>query len=588
MAKSRTAKAAKLSLNSVDASAKDLYLRLLKYAKRRWAIFTIGVLALVVLSATNTGFLAAIKLVTDEGFVNQDSTKLSLLPLLLFGLLLIRALSGFISNFAMRWVGRRVVEDLRLDAFQRLMTLPVRFYDANSAGIVTSKITFDTEQMSKAATSVAVTAVRDTLTILGMVGYMLYLDWRLTMIFGVMAPLMAWYLKKMTPKLRSSGKHVQNTMGQMTQVVEEAVSGQRMVKIFGGEEYEYQRFAQAAGRNRHMQIRLARISCLNSMVIELLAAASLALVVYYAVGRFTAGEFAAFIGALLMLISPIKSLTSLNEDLQVGLAAAHSVFTLIDTIPEDDDGEQEIERAQGEVELRNIVLRYENARRPALNDLSLVVKPGEKVALVGRSGGGKTTLINLLPRFYEWQQGQVLIDGVDTHTMKLKSLRKQFALVSQDVILFNDTVFNNIAYGAFGKVSEEQVIAAAEAAHAWGFIQQLSNGLYSEIGDRGVRLSGGQRQRLAIARAILKDAPILLLDEATSALDTESEQYVQAALDSLMHNRTTIVIAHRLSTIENADRILVMEQGSIVESGSHEALLQLNGSYAKLYQKQFH
>lgn len=585
---SSKSKATKISTTPADVSAKTLYLRLLKYAKRHWIVFSISILALAVFSATNTGFLATIKMVTDEGFVNKDSNKLSLLPLMLVGLLSIRAFAGFISSFAMRWVGRKVVEDLRLDAFRRLMTLPVSFFDAHSAGIVTSKVTYDTEQMSKAATSVAVTAVRDTLTIVGMVGYMLYLDWRLTMIFAVMAPLMAWYLKRMTPKLRSSGKHVQQTMGDMTQVVEESVSGQRMVKIFGGAEYEFQRFAKAAGKNRQMQVRLGRISGINSMVIELLAAFALGLVVFYAVGRFTAGEFAAFIGALLMLIAPIKSLTSLNEDLQVGLAASHSVFSLIDTIPEADEGNKELGRAKGAIELRGVTLRYENAKRPALNNVNLEIKPGEKIALVGRSGGGKTTLVNLLPRFYELQQGLVLIDGLDIRSMTLKSLRAQFALVSQDVILFNDTVFNNIAYGTLRDVDEAQVIAAAKAAHAWEFIQQLPEGLQSEVGDRGVRLSGGQRQRLAIARAILKDAPILLLDEATSALDTESEQHVQAALDELMRNRTTIVIAHRLSTIENADRILVMEQGEIIESGSHEELLRLNGSYAKLYKKQFH
>lgn len=588
MSKSKTAKAVQSALPVAEASAKTLYLRLLRYAKRHWIVFGISILGLAVLAATNTGFLATIKMVTDEGFVSRDSSTLNLLPLLLFGLLAVRAFAGFVATFAMRWVGRRVVEQLRLDAFRRLMTLPVSFFDAQSAGSITSRITFDTEQMSKAATSVAVSAVRDTLTIIGMVGYMVYLDWRLTMIFAVMAPLMAWYLNKMTPKLRSSGKFVQQTMGDMTQVVEEAVSGQRMVKIFGGEDYEYQRFADAAGKNRRMQIRLGRISGINSMVIEILAALALGLVVYYAVGRFSAGEFAAFIGALLMLIAPIKSLTALNEDLQVGLAASHSVFSLLDTVAETDEGDRVVDRVRGEIELRGVTLRYENAKRAALSNINLLIQPGEKVALVGRSGGGKTSLVNLLPRFYELQQGLVLIDGLDIRAMTLKSLRQQFALVSQDVILFNDTVFNNIAYGALREVDEAQVITAAKAAHAWDFIQQLPGGLQSEIGDRGVRLSGGQRQRLAIARAILKDAPILLLDEATSALDTESEQHVQAALDALMRNRTTIVIAHRLSTIENADRILVMEQGEIIESGSHQALMLQNGSYAKLYQKQFH
>lgn len=569
------------------ASVKLLYLRLLKYAWRYKAVFASSIVAMVVLSATNTGFLATIKHVTDDGFVKHNPGQVSLLPYMLFGLLFVRALSGLIANFAMRWVSRRVVENLRMDAFKSLMLLPVSFFDATSVGVVTSKLTYDAEQMAKASTNAAVSLVRDSLTILGMVAYMLYLDWRLTLIFIVMAPFMALYLQRMTPKVRAAGKFVQQSVGDMTKVSEEALSGQRMVKIFAGADYENQRFAKVLGQNRHMQIRLARISGLSSFVVEVLAALSLGLVVYYSVGKFSAGEFAAFIGALLMIIAPIKSLTNLNEDLQVGLAAAQSVFGLIDAAPQLDEGNKEIKRSAGEIEFRGVSLRYENAKRPALNNVSFIVKPGEKIALVGRSGGGKTTLVNLLPRFYELQQGLVLLDGVDVRSLTLRNLRHQFALVSQDVILFNDTVFNNIAYGLLRNSTEAEVIAAAKAAHAWEFIEHLPNGLQNEIGDRGVRLSGGQRQRLAIARAILKDAPILLLDEATSALDTESEQHVQAALDTLMQNRTSIVIAHRLSTIENADRIMVMEQGEIVECGTHDTLIELDGHYAKLYRKEF-
>jgi subfamily B ATP-binding cassette protein MsbA len=565
-----------------------LYLRMLKYALKYWKVFAFSIVALVVFSATNTGFLATIKLVTDAGFVKHDQQLVQLLPLMLFGLLALRAFAGFASSFAMKWVARRVVEDLRLEAFAKLMSLSVSFFDANSAGMITSKLTYDTEQMASAATNAAVSLVRDSLTILGMLAYMLYLDWRLTMIFVVTAPVMAVYLKKMTPKLREAGKTVQSSMGGMTQVAEEGCSGQRMVKIFNGAEYEQKRFALVVAQNRHMQIRLTRISGINSMVIEMLAALSLGAVVYYSVGKFTAGEFAAFIGALMMLIPPIKSLTKMNEVVQLGVAAAQSVFGLIDTESESDKGTQVMARSKGEIEFRGVSLMYETAKKNALNALSFTIKPGEKLALIGRSGGGKSSMVNLIPRFYEHQQGQVLLDGVDTRDLTLSSLRDQFALVSQEVVLFNDTVFNNIAYGALRGVSEAQVIEAAKAAHAWEFIQQLPDGLYSEIGDRGVRLSGGQRQRLAIARAILKDAPILLLDEATSALDTESERHVQAALDQLMKNRTSIVIAHRLSTIENADRILVMEHGEIIESGTHAELLAQGGHYAKLYQKQFH
>ena len=587
MSKTKSEQVVQNTLAVNATTSKALYLRLFSYAWKYKAVFLGGILALIFLSATNTAFLATIKQVTDEGFVKQSADKVGYLPFMLFGLLAMRALSGFISGFSMRWIARRVVADLRIDAFRQLMRLPVSYFDEQSAGIVISKLTYDVEQMANAATKSSLTLVRDSLTALGIIGYMLYLDWRLTMIFVLIAPVMTFYLKAMTPQLRNAGKEVQSSIGEMTKVAEEAVSGQRIVKIFGAQAYENERFAKVVAKNRYMQIRLARLSSLNSMVVELLAAVSLGLVVYYAVGKFSAGEFAAFVGALLMLIAPIKNLTAMNEDVQVALAAAQSVFGVIDTKPELDEGGKVCTRSKGEIEFRQVSLTYSNAKRHALKNVSFTIRPGEKLALVGRSGGGKTTLVNLLPRFYELQQGQVLLDGVDMKSLSLADLRQQFSLVSQDVILFNDTVFNNIAYGVLRNATEDEVISAAKAAHAWGFIQQLPHGLQNEIGDRGVRLSGGQRQRIAIARAILKNAPILLLDEATSALDTESEQHVQAALDGLMQNRTSIVIAHRLSTIENADRIMVMEQGEIVESGTHDGLIKQGGHYAKLYQKQF-
>ncbi len=569
------------------ANTKVLYLRLFRYAWAYKTFFLITILSTAILAASNTGFLALIKQVTDEGFVKKSADSAMLFPLMLFVLMSLRGVAGFVSMYSMRVVARRIVAKLRSEAFGRLMQLPVSYFDASTTGVLVSKLTYDAERLASVCTRSALNVFRDILTVIGLLAYMLYLDWRLTLVFAIVTPFMALYLRKMTPKLHANAKKVQLGIGEMTKTAEEAIAGQRIVKIFGAQAYENERFSAVVDKNRELELRSGRIAGLNSLVVEVLAAFALALVVYYALGRFTVGEFAAFVGALLMLISPIKHITAATEDFQIGLAAAQSVFEVIDSSAELSEGEKVLPRARGEIEFRNVSLRYEVAKESALNNLSFTIEPGEKVALVGRSGGGKTTLVNLLPRFYELQQGIVLLDGVDIRSLELKNLRSQFSLVSQDIILFNDTIFNNIAYGVLRNASEADVIEAAKAAHAWEFIQQLPDGLQNEIGDRGVRLSGGQRQRIAIARAILKNAPILLLDEATSALDTESEQHVQAALDTLMQNRTTIVIAHRLSTIENADRILVMDKGEIVESGSHQALIKNNGYYTKLYQKEF-
>ena len=569
------------------ADFKKIYSRIFKYAlKYKW-ILSLSIFSLIILALTNTGFLALIKKITDEGFVEQAADPSIFLPLALVILMTIRALSGFISGYSMRWVSRKIVEDLRFDAFRRLMLLPVTYFDSRAAGNIVSKITYETEQLSFIATKVALESIRESLTILGIVGYMLYLDWLLTIIFTLMAPLMAFYLKLVSPKLRKAGKEVQSTMGDMTSASEQAISGQRIVKIFESSFFEFKKFSEIVIRNRKMQTKLAQLSGANSFVIEVLASISLALVVYYSVGKFTPGEFAAFVGALLMLISPIKKLTAINEQIQIGIAAAVSIFSVMDETKEVDTGKKIFKKITGHIEFKKVSFSYEKIKKPILKDINLVIKPGEKIALVGKSGGGKTSLINLIPRFYELDSGSIFIDKTNITQIKLNDLRHHLSLVSQDTILFNDTIHNNIAYGKLNKIDFKKVKNAAKAANAIEFIEKLPDGFNHQIGDRGVRLSGGQKQRIAIARAILKDAPILLLDEATSALDSESEKLVQQALDNLMHGRTSIVIAHRLSTVMNADRIAVIDNGKIIEVGTHQSLLKSKKHYFRLYKKGF-
>ena len=572
---------------SQQPSFKVIYLRLLKYALKYKLILSLSIVSLFILALTNTGFLALIKKITDEGLVEKSADASILLPIAIVLLMSLRGLAGFISSYSMRWVSRKIVEDLRFDSFKRIMALPVKFFDNNAAGNIVSKLTHETEQLSTIVTKVALDAIRDILTVIGIVGYMLYLDWFLTLIFAVMAPIMGLYLKKVSPRLRQAGSEVQESMGDMTRISEEAIASQRIVKIFGTAFFELKRFTNITIRNRKMHTKLAKMSGINSLVIEVMSAIALASVVFYSISHFTAGEFAAFVGALLMLISPIKKITAINEQIQVGYAAAISIFSVMDEPEEKNAGKKVLNKIKGEIHFNNVTFSYPGERNPAINKISFSTKPGEKIALVGKSGGGKTTLINLIPRLYEITEGEIQIDSININDCKLLSLREKIALVSQDTILFNDTVFNNIAYGAKGKSSIEAVKKAAKAANAIEFIEKLPHGFNHVIGDRGVKLSGGQKQRIAIARAILKNAPILLLDEATSALDSESELLVQDALDNLMKKRTSIVIAHRLSTIMNADKILVIHDGELAEQGNHNELMKKKGKYTALYKRGF-
>jgi subfamily B ATP-binding cassette protein MsbA len=466
------------------------------------------------------------------------------------------------------------------------MMLPVNFFDKNSSSHIVSKINNDVQQLSNVITDIGFNFIKDGISFIGIVSYMLYLDWRLTLVFFLLAPLLTYYLKIMSPRLRNAGTIFQHAMGELTMSSDEAISGQRIVKIFGSNQYEINRFTKISEKIRKAQTKLVRITALNSFTVEILAGVALSGIAFYSFGKFSAGQFAAFFGALLMIIAPIKSLTSINDKVQIAIAAARSVFGLMDEPAETDRGSKSIKRAKGYIKVSDLTFKYQNSKHNILEGISFNIKPGEKVALVGKSGGGKTTLINLLPRFYEFEQGQILLDGINIKDLKLRNLRNQYSLVSQDTILFNDTIMNNIAYGAIDRsVNKEEVKKAAIAANAWEFIEPLENQLDHEIGDRGVRLSGGQRQRIAIARAILKNAPILLLDEATSALDSHSEKYVQSALDNLMKNRTTIVIAHRLSTILNADRIVVIEKSRVIDIGTHKELIRRCKHYSVLYKK---
>jgi len=570
-----------------------LYLRLLSYVRPYTRAFSAAVLGMVATAATEPLFPALMQPMLDRGFgAGAHPVPPLLLAAAIVGIFVLRGVLSFSSSYFLAWVGNRVVLDLRAAMFARLVRLPAGFFDQHSSGTVLSKVAFDVGGVASAATSVLTVVVQDSIKVIGLLAFMLYLNWKLTLIAIAVAPPIAWIVRLLSKRLRDMAREAQSSMGDLVHVLEETIDCHKVVKIFGGQEYETRRFERANQRLRGFNMRQTVPAALGTPLTHTLAAFAVAIIVYTALedslaARATMGEFAAFMTAMLMLLAPLKHLTQVNAPLQRGLAAAESVFGLIDTPVEKDEGRAQIARARGEIEFQEVSLTYPARSEPALRSVSFRVNPGETVALVGGSGGGKTTLVNLLPRFYAPGAGRILLDGQDLQSLRLESLRANLALVSQDVTLFNDTVRANIAYGAMGAADERQVIAAAEAAHAMEFIRDMPQGLETLIGENGMRLSGGQRQRLAIARALLKNAPVLLLDEATSALDSASERLVQQALEALMQGRTTIVIAHRLSTIERADRILVLERGAVVEAGSHAELLAKDGSYARLYRIQF-
>ncbi|HUL41453.1 MAG TPA: lipid A export permease/ATP-binding protein MsbA [Burkholderiales bacterium] len=570
----------------------QLYLRLLRYVARYWRTFLVSILGMVLVAITQAAVPILLKPMLDGSFVNKDPTWIRIIPILIVLLMLVHGIATFVSGYGINWVGNKVVLDLREAMFRKLVQLPTMYYENQISGNLISKFIFDVAQVTFAATSVVTVVIKDGLSILGLLGWMVYLNWKLTAITLIMGPPIMVIIRVISKRLRSMSREVQQAMGEVTQVLQEGIDGHKVVKIFGGQNYESGRFNDRANRVRRFEMKHAAAAAASWPFVQLIAALALALIVYWATlqsaaDETTVGGFVSFIISMLMLIAPLKRLTEVNAYLQRGLAAAESVFGLLEQQGEPDEGSIVLARPRGEIRFENVSFTYGDPERLALKDVTLSIQPGETLALVGASGGGKTTFVNLVPRFYHPTRGRILLDGHDLETLKLSSLRDNIALVSQDVMLFNDSVGANIAYGVMGTATQADIVNAATAAHAMEFISELAEGLNTLVGENGVKLSAGQRQRLAIARALLKNAPVLILDEATSALDSESERHVQAALDVLMRGRTTIVIAHRLSTVEKANRIVVLEKGSIAEIGNHQELLGRRGAYAKFYDIQF-
>ena len=574
----------------------DLYLRLLKYTFKYKIVFIVAVLAMAMFAVTDTAFAALIKPLLDGSFVDKDPETIRLFPFVLMGLFLLRGISGFISTYGIAWVGRNIIKTIRQEMFEKLVHMPTKTYDFASSGELLSKLTYDTEQVAEAATKAITVIVRDGLTVIGLLGLMFYQSFILSVGLFVIGPVIAIFIKVMSVRFRDASKHIQESMGYITNVVEELISGHRVVKIFGGEKSEKNSFEDVNDNNKERHLKLALIQGISIPLVQFIVALFLSIVIYFVTSdeylkEISVGTFMSFITAMILIFAPIKRLAEINVVLQRGLAASESVFKLLDSQSEIDKKKDSFNkiftRDFKAISFSNINFSYYDNNNLVLSDINFTIPKGSTCAIVGKSGSGKSTLINLLPRFYDIKNGSISVDGNNINTFSLKELRGMIAYVGQDLTLFNDSIRNNIAYGSLENKSLEEIKLAAENANASDFINNFDLGYDTFVGDNGVLLSGGQRQRIAIARAILKDAPILLLDEATSSLDSESEKLIQTALVELQKNRTTIVIAHRLSTIENADKIIVLDSGRIIESGKHSELISNKGLYAKLHKIQF-
>jgi ATP-binding cassette, subfamily B, bacterial MsbA len=566
------------------------YRRLLGYLRPHRTMFLVGVLGMVISAASEAGWAGFIKFFLDGTFVSKDPRMTWLVPVSLVGLFMFRGIGDFLQTYCPGHVGRHIVKTMRAQLFDSYLHLPVGFFDRESSGALLSRLTYNTEQVATATTDSITVFIRDTLTMFGLVGYMLWQNPRLTLISLTVGPLIALMIRRINQLFRRYSRRIQNSMGEVTRVAKEAIEAPRVVRVFNAQGYETELFEAVIEKNRRSQMRLMLTKGLSNPVVLLIASSAMAGVLYTATvdamkGSMTVGDFTSFIAALGLVTAPLRRIVNVAGPLQQGIAAAQSIFEVMDAPVEDPGGDRAISRARGEVEYRDVRFRYPTGSSDVLSGVSFRVSAGETLAIVGRSGSGKSTIVNMLPRFYDVAAGSVLLDGHDVREYGLAELRAQVSLVSQDVVLFNDSVRSNIAFGF--PASDAEIEAAARAARVTEFTDSLPAGLDTEVGDRGVLLSGGQRQRIAIARAMLRNTPVLILDEATSALDTELERQIQEQLDQLMHSRTTLVIAHRLSTVEKASRILVMDGGRVIETGTHEELLARDGQYAVLYRMQF-